>query len=146
MWRLPEEGEVMPVALWNGDRSSRPIESLSITTSYRPVVGGIGGSNLSEISQNISLSFLNLFFFVFLLINLNLDKKRKGRASTHRRPRHYRRQRYRNCQKDWRPQRLLHLLLSSFYFSLSHTTRRRSQSPTPAIEPPGTERRVSAMG
>lgn len=40
---LPEEGELIPVTLWKGDKSRRLITSLSITTLNRSSVGGIGG-------------------------------------------------------------------------------------------------------
>lgn len=46
------KGEIIPVVFWNDDKSRRRIASLSITTSNRPSVGGIGGATLGESSSS----------------------------------------------------------------------------------------------
>lgn len=71
---LPDEDEDIPVAFWNGDKSRLWIMSLSITTSYLPSVGGIGGGasvSVKRKSQNLKLirklwSFNKFYIISFL--------------------------------------------------------------------------------
>lgn len=44
---LPDKGDEIPVAFWNGDKSRLWMMSLSITTSYLPSFGGNGGGAIS---------------------------------------------------------------------------------------------------
>lgn len=52
LMKLPDEGVVILVAVWNGDKSRPRITSLSITISKRPSLDGIGGSTLLDVSAN----------------------------------------------------------------------------------------------